>query len=275
MSCQVIKLSVLLPIYYKDSPNFLQKSLTSLISSKNYIDELLIVEDGPVPDSLSYLYKNLCEDINVKILTLDKNYGLAYALNQGLINSKNEYVARMDSDDICSPERFKLQLDFLVNNPDVDILGSYVKIIDENDVCINSRVYPSSDADIKNNIWKCPVAHPTVVYKKSKILSVGGYNPELKRRQDYDLWFRCAISGMEFANLNKYLLHYRQTSDSYEKSSVALAFKQTKIAYKWMPILKVPFYTYLLVLFPLLKSLMPDFIKVRLDVFKNYFFNKF
>lgn len=269
--CLVIKVSVLLPVYGKDSPVYLKKAIESLLLSNNYIDEVIIVEDGPVPDTLSIVYSNL----NFNIISLKNNRGLAYALNIGLREARNLYVARMDSDDICSPERFKLQLDYITNNPEVDILGTAVSVIDKNDKFISSRSYPITDSDIKRNIWKCPIAHPSVVYKKNKILSVGGYNHKLKRRQDYELWFRCVQRGFVFANLAEELLYYRQTDSAYKKDSFRLSLKQSLIALKWLPKVKSPLYTYFIVLYPVFKSLLPDVLKLKFDKFKNKFFSKF
>jgi len=209
--------SCLLSCYKGESPIFLEQALQSLVNQSLLPNDVVLVEDGPLTEELNNILNSFENKLPLNRVRLSENIGLGAALNKGLERCKYEFVFRMDTDDVCSKNRFKEQIDFFKDNPEVDILGSWANDIDEVGDFLKLRTVPESDGEIKKYIWTCPIIHPSVAYKKGCINKIGGYDKNLKRRQDYDLWFRAVEAGSVFYNIQKPLLNYRFTDDYYKK----------------------------------------------------------
>lgn len=269
---KILKFSVLLSLYDKENPTWLSACLDSICNNQILKpDEVVVVEDGPLGRDLADILDKYQQATSVifKRIKLERNVGLGEALNVGLDNCSNELVARMDTDDIADPMRFKKQIDFYLENPKVDILGSAAIDIDEFDSPLEvQRKVPESHKDIYDNLWSCPVIHPTVMFKKSFILAVGSYLSSLKRRQDYELWFRCAGNGAVFHNLQEPLLKYRITSESHKKNSLKVSLSQSKIGLHGSLRLRLGVKAYIGVFYPVFKSLLP--IRIRSIVVNKF-----
>ena len=165
----------------------------------------------------------------------------------------------MDTDDICIPERFEKQVSFLSSHSEVDIVGSYATKIDEYGNDLNELVkVPITHENIMRLIWTCPMNHPTVMYRKDKILSVRGYNPDAGPRQDdYDLWFRCAEKGLHFANIPESLLRYRFFTNSIKKNSIKVGWYRLKVGLHGCRQLHLSLIAYVGVCIPFIRSLLP------------------
>ena len=141
-------------------------------------------------------------------------------MNIGLKNCTYELVARMDGDDISKPERFKKQIDIFKENPDLDILGSWIDEFIEKDgeIKIRSiRKVPETNEEIYQKLKSiCAFNHPTVMYRKTKIIEVGSYSQEFAL-EDYYLWIRLAISGANMYNLQESLLEFRITEGTSKR----------------------------------------------------------
>ncbi|MFR8029980.1 MAG: glycosyltransferase [Bacteroides uniformis] len=217
--------SVLISVYYKEKPIYLKSALDSVLNQTLPPSEIILIKDGPLTVELEKVLSSYDTNL-LKIIPLPNNLGLSKALNIGLKHCSYEFVARMDTDDICYPSRFEKQVLFLQSHPTIDIVGAYATKIDE---CGNNLEevikVPVSHEDIVRLVWTCPLNHPTVMYRKNAILSVGGYKPDAGPRQDdYDLWFRCAEKGLHFANISEPLLHYRFFADSVRKNSIEVGW---------------------------------------------------
>jgi len=255
-----MEFSVLLSVYSKERPDYLNLSLRSIWDEQRVKpNEITIVKDGPLTIELDkeiFKFSTRCNVLN--IIILNQNMGLSYALNIGLMNCKFEYIARMDTDDICLNDRFEKQLLFFKNNPEVDIVGSFAKRIDENGNITKKIKVPISNMEIQKLIWTCPLIHPSVMFKKSKILAVGNYNPQSGHRQDdYELWFRSAVGGLKFANVPEYLILYRFSNDNLKRNNPKAGWDQFKVGYKWCKKLKLGLIAYIGITIPLLRSLLP------------------
>jgi glycosyltransferase involved in cell wall biosynthesis len=138
--------------------------------------------------------------------------GLAGSLNLGIDYAKSRLIARFDSDDICEPERLELQVEFLGQYPDIDVVGSAMIIIDDMGCQIGCRNYPLLHEDIvKRFIFTNAMAHPTIMFRKSILEnSVSGYDATFKYAEDLEFWLRLLNNGAKFANLSSTLVRYRQ-----------------------------------------------------------------
>jgi len=250
-------------IYHKEQKDFFNSSMQSIWNEQTIKPyEIILVLDGPLTDELYIIienWKNILGDI-LKIIPLLNNVGLGNALNIGLKECSCELIARMDSDDICMPDRFDKQIKYF-DNYDVDIVGSYCVEINENGNKGNLRKMPLNHQSIYDNLFTCPFIHPTVMFKKSLIKSVGGYNKSLLRRQDYDLWFRCAKVGAKFSNIDESLLLYRFTDDTHKKQNFNLMLSQAKIGYNGVRLLNQPYWKAVACFVPLVRSLLPNKIQ--------------
>jgi glycosyltransferase involved in cell wall biosynthesis len=206
------KYSVLMSVYFKEIPEYFIQSIESMLNQSIVPDEIVIVKDGPLTSELEDVikyYGNYKPEL-FKFVTLEKNMGLGLALNEGLKQCKNELVARMDTDDISVVNRCELQLIEFELNPNLILIGAQTLEF-ENDIknVWSSRTVPISNKDIiKFSKRRSPFNHPTVMFKKTPVLIIGGYSG-LSRKEDLDLFIRIIIEGYECKNLNQFLLYYR------------------------------------------------------------------
>lgn len=211
LSQSIPKISCIVPCFNEDS-EVLRKSLSS-IANQTYENFECIVVDESTNAKTANLCRELCElDSRFHYLHPQKRLGLAGSLNLGIQRSKGEYIARFDSDDICTPDRFALQAQFLNQNSDIGIVGSSLEIIDNNDLPIGIRAYPIEHCAIeKKFIFSNGIAHPTVMFRKSLLSIVGGaYDPTFRYSEDLEFWLRLLNCDIKFANLPEFLVKYRQ-----------------------------------------------------------------
>jgi len=245
-------------LYAKEKPDCLQKCLESIKNQHLKPNEVVLVKDGPITPEHDVVIAGYQDEIPLTVVTLAKNQGLSKALNAGLRHCNNDWVVRMDTDDICQPERLAKQAEFIQNNQNVDILGSYAITIDETGAEKKLLKVPLDHKRIKKLIWSCPMIHPTVCFRKDKILALGGYNPDAGPRQDdYDLWFRCAAAGYTFANIPKPLLLYRFTDDQIRKNTLKVGYYRLKVGFKGNRMLKAGPIAYLGVMVPFVRAMLP------------------
>lgn len=249
--------SVLMSTFHRDNPEQFKEALDSLKAQSLPADEIVIVEDGPLATELYVVIDSYSGVLPIKRIPLKENVGLGGALNIGLEACSHDIVIRMDTDDVCYDDRFKLQYEYLINNPEVDILGGWARDIDAQGNIISERKYPTSHEDIYKLMWTNPLIHPAVAFRKGKILSVGSYDPAVVRRQDYDLWIRAAAGGLRIENLPHFLIQYRFTDNYYQKNNTKVAYKQALMGYKGAKQLRLPLYTRIAVFVPVLRSLLP------------------
>ena len=211
-----MKYSVLMSLYVKEKPEYLRMAIDSMINQTVLPDEIVIVEDGPLNEELYAVLKEYTEKYPelFHIVISETNIGLGLALNLGLENCRNELVARMDTDDIAKPDRCEKQLKRFEEDPALDLLGSSVdEFYSTPDEVVSRRVVPTEHEEIYEFAKRrSAFNHPTVMYKKSKVLSVGGYG-NLRRNQDVDLFGRMLFSGVKAGNIEESLLYFRSNND--------------------------------------------------------------
>ena len=204
-----MKFSVLMSIYSKEQALFLSECLLSIKNQTIQPAEIIIVEDGTLTDVL-YVELDFWQSIlPIKRIVLVENIGLGLALNVGLKHCSNEIIARMDTDDICLPSRFEKQLQ-VFSTMEVDICGGWVSEFDVScDEVTSYRKLPETHEEIlRFSRFKNPLNHPSVMYRKSVILDVNGYENVLYF-EDYHLWLKLMASGFKFYNIQEPLVSMR------------------------------------------------------------------
>lgn len=189
---------------------YLFQAIDSCLSQTIQDFELVIVVNG---EQREILFKKIQEaygrDERIKIFLTEGRH-LAFSLNLGLHYAASEFIARMDADDISTPDRLEKQIDFMQKNPDISVLGTGVNIIDEHGEFLMKRIPPLDNKSIKKQLkYRNPIFHPTVMFKKSVIMNEGGYLGGIYA-EDYDLWLRLSMrEDIKFANLDNVCLSYR------------------------------------------------------------------
>ncbi|KAA6334516.1 putative glycosyltransferase EpsE [termite gut metagenome] len=208
-------------IYRTERVVYFDLAMQSIWENQTYQpDEIILVQDGPLTDelyeSLKYWKKKILDKLI--LVPLETNVGLTRALNIGIPFCSGRYIARMDTDDICYPHRFELQIQFLELHQDISVLGTGMQEINENGKLMHLRTYPSKMDQIINYIPKAsPLAHPTVMIRNELFNKGFRYNEKYRKSQDVDLWFRVIDAGYRISNLPCSLVYFRRTQKTYKK----------------------------------------------------------
>lgn len=210
-----MKFSVLISLYIKEKPEFLADCLNSLVKQTYPADEIILVLDGEITPDLQQVISEFNTLLPLKLVPLIQNVGLGKALNEGIKHCSNEWIFRMDTDDICYPERFAKQVEFIEKNPDVVLFSTQIAEFDQDPANIISiREVPVSFEEIIGfNKIRSPFNHMTVAYKKSVLEEVGGYHHHLFL-EDYNLWNRIIAKGYKVGNLPEVLLYARTNGNA-------------------------------------------------------------
>ena len=257
------KFSVLMSLYSKENPEYLDKALNSVFQQTKKPDQIVLVLDGPIGDNLTKVVEKYVHVYSsLEVYPQNENKGLSTALNFGLKKCRNELVFRMDTDDICFPNRFEKTLEIYGRYPDLELVGSYATMINEDGIEIRQMYSPSTQNEIYKKVWTCPFIHPTVSFKKSALQRVGSYNPDSGPRQDdYELWFRCVAGGLKCMNIQEPLLYYRFFFFFIKKNNLKVGWWRFKVGLKGAIKCKCSPIAYIGVAYPLVRSLMPQFIR--------------
>jgi len=205
-------------IYSKETASNLNQCLESLHIQTLPATEIIIIKDGELQDDLIKTLLLWQKTLPIKIVGYEKNMGLAYALNYGLQFCIYELVARMDSDDICLPDRFEKQIKYFEENKDVVLLSGFISEFNKipNDI-VSIRKVPSGTSNIirclkKRNAFN----HMAVMFRKSAVFAVGSYI-KIDNFEDYDLWIRLVLASYQVDNLQEILVYARIGNDMIER----------------------------------------------------------
>ena len=205
--------SVLLSVYIKEKTQFLRECLESLKNQKLLATEIVMVYDGAITSELEEVVTQFINILPIKIIRLPQNVGLGKALNEGLKHCSYNWVFRMDTDDICLPERFEKQLAFIAEFPNVVLFSAHIaEFIEDKTLISTYRKVPIGNKNIKKYaLSRSPFNHMTVAFRKDIIEEVGGYQHHLFL-EDYNLWLRVIAKGYEVGNIDEVLLLARTGS---------------------------------------------------------------
>ncbi|GGZ92265.1 amylovoran biosynthesis protein AmsE [Ignatzschineria ureiclastica] len=208
-----MKFSALLSVYHKENPTYLNQALQSIWDQQTLKpDEIILVKDGSLTTELDQIieqWKNKLENV-LKVIALPKNVGLGKALNEGINACSNNWIFRMDTDDIALSDRFEKQVNYLKQHPEIVLLGGQIEEFIGSEKNITAkRLVPCKNQEIISYAQKrSPFNHPTVAYRKDILEKVCLYQHHLLM-EDYNLWIRILASGYKAANLPDTLLYMR------------------------------------------------------------------
>lgn len=196
-------ISVIIPIHNTPT-EYINECFISM-DNQTFTDfEVIIVNDGSDIETTKYIRENARS--NYRIFELKKS-GISNALNFGINVSSNEILCRMDADDIMMPNRLELQYQFMLENENVDILGTQIELFG------NQTGFSTHPFDVHPEImiesgWF--FNHPTVMYRKSSIAKIGGYNSNFDGTEDLEMWCRALANGLVLKNLQDVLVKHRR-----------------------------------------------------------------
>lgn len=257
-------------LYDNESPKFLTECLESLSNQTRPPNEVVIVFDGPINNNLVAVVDAFYVRLPVVKVQLAKNSGLAIALNEGLKHCSGNLIARMDTDDISAPIRLEKQECYIINNM-LDVVGTAALVIDFDGKVTGARVNPESHAEIMDKLWCNPFIHPSVMFVKSSIVNIGAYDSSLRRRQDYELWFRAAKYGLRFGNLQEELIQYRFDLHTLKKQSPKLAWQQGQIGFLGSMSCNLGLVRAISCFIPFIRSLFPIMAQAKFTQFMGLF----
>ena len=238
------------------------------IREQTYTDfEFLIIDDASTDGSGQRVAEHAARDARIRLIRNETNVGLGAVLQRGVAEARGELIARMDADDASLPQRLERQVDFLSAHPAIDVVGSYALYVDKRGMPIRERRVPTTHEKIAELIWTCPFLHPTVMFRKAAVLRVGSYAP-MRRRQDYELWFRCAAGGLRFANIPEPLLNYHFSEDTMKRNHVSAMLDQVKIGLRGCRTVRAPLHAYVATCLPLVEAAMPNWLRLQMAALK-------
>ena len=212
-----MKTSLLLSIYQKNTADELNLCFGSIKNQINIPNEIILVIDGPIREEISREIDSWCEKLPIKLYKLNANMGLAYALNYGIRRCTNDWVFRMDIDDVCAENRFQNQIEIINSDPDIDILGGNILFFESYPNFFSRRTVPTSFNEILRFMkFRNPLNHSSVFFNRIKIIEIGGY-PNARLGQDYLLWINAIKHGLKIQNTNEILVFMKLDKNSYKR----------------------------------------------------------
>ena len=255
------KISVIMGIYNSPNKEILIEAIESILNQTFSDFEFIICDDGSTDDTYSFLKDYIKKDKRCKLISNERNSGLAYSLNHCLSIAQGEYIARMDSDDISLETRFENEVNYLDDHSDVAVVGTQAYYIDN-----NGKRYKEFkrkiNVTLKDAIKTSNVIHPSAMMRKSVLLKVNGYtvNTLTTRAEDYDLWCKILSKGYKINNLNDFLFEYREDYAAYKKRTYKHRIEEYKIKKYWIEKESNNRMALIYALKPLIVGLIPGFI---------------
>lgn len=220
------KVSILMPVYKGDE--YLQDAVDSILNQRFKDFEFIIICDDPTDETRSLFDRYQQKDNRMRVFYQERQ-GLVKSLNTGISFAKGEYIARMDADDISLPERLEKQVEFMDNNPEIGICGTWVETI--GDVLGDVWKHPCDHETIKSRmLFETVIAHPSIIARKYFFLKNGfAYMQDEVYAEDYGLWVRAA-KVVKLANIPKILIHYRIHKSTSNRRKQRLVANKIRLA---------------------------------------------
>ncbi|MDO5125529.1 MAG: glycosyltransferase [Ruminococcus sp.] len=234
--------SVLMSVYAGEQPEYLRLSIQSMIDQTFRTNDFILVCDGELTDELNEVVSEYEKEYSeiFHVVRLEKNVGTGQCANIGIEKCRNEYIVKMDSDDVALPERCEKQIRLLYSNPALDMCGAFIREFDTdtNEIIAIKKTPKTNDEIHKYARRRNPFNNQTLVFKKSVAKRIGGYTT-VKRCEDYDFVVRMLDSGAKGENIQEVLVDYRVSKSNYErrqnwantKSFVSVRWKIFRMGY--------------------------------------------
>ncbi len=236
------------------------------ILAQSVTDWEWIICDDSSNDNTYKIAKEYADTYPDKFVLLknEENMGLNYTLNRCLSYAKGEYIARMDGDDLCSPERLEEELKFLESNPDIAIVSTDMEFFDETGTW--GRISHPERPQNRDFVHGSPFCHAPCMVRKEAYDAVGGYSVDKKllRVEDYHLWVKMYAKGFVGMNIPKPLYKMRDDRNAYSRRKFRYRINESYVRLLLVKELKLPFYCAFYALRPIVVGLLPKKIYDKL-----------
>lgn len=253
-------ISVIMGVYNCKDKILLKQSVESIINQSFKDWEFIICNDGSTDNTLQYLYDIQKLDSRIKIITYEKNQGLAYALNICINNAQGIYIARQDDDDISYSNRFEEQINIFKKFPQYSLIGTNADVYDNEGIWgeLKMEEYPSKNSFL----WTNPFAHPTTMIKLSALKNVGGYrvSKETRRCEDYDLFMRMYANGVKGYNIQFKLYKYKVINNEKKYRPMKYRIDEAIVRFKGYKLLRLYPKAIFFIFKPIIIGLIPQTI---------------
>ena len=254
--------SIIMGVY--NGEKTLREAMNSILAQTYQDWEFIICDDCSTDGSIAILEEYRNKDDRIIIIRNEHNSGLAASLNHCLEYVSGEYIARMDCDDISTPDRFEKQIDYLSNHPGCDLVGTYMQGFNENGLLrvISQRIEPTKYDVPKGN----PFHHATVMMKTSIMKALQGYTVSQRtlRMEDVELWYRFFAAGYKGVTIPEPLYLVRLDEGAYKRRKLRFMLDASAIMWEGIGKLQLPFYYRVFCVKPILSWLLPETLKRRL-----------
>lgn len=237
-----MRLTVVVPIYKNNDAQQLRASLDSILRQTLLPNEILVVADGPVSAELEQVVSSFKFLVSSKNLPIEVNYqkfeqneGLGETMRKAVLVAKGDYIARMDADDICLPNRFENQMKRFEEDPTLSVVGGQIAEFDGDVNNITGRrVVPLEHEEIVSYMKsRNGMNHVTTILKKKELIYSGNYQPFFLL-EDYYLWIRMIQCGCRFKNINEDVVLVRAGKEQMDRRGGLDYFKRQCEVFKYM-----------------------------------------
>ena len=253
------KISVLMGIY--NCADTLTDAVASIQNQTHKNWELILCDDGSTDNTYNVAKSLADKDDRIILIKNEKNLGLNVTLNNCLSKATGDFIARMDGDDDCLPNRFEKQLNFLNTHTEFDIVSSYMVLFDENGEYGFSKApeYPTKEQVVVGS----PICHAPVMMRKACMDAVGGYTVDKRmlRVEDVNLWIKLYTKGYRAYNIQEPLYRMRNDQNALNRRKYKYRINSVYVRLLGCKALKLGFKYYIKAFKPMLIGLVPAKIR--------------
>lgn len=249
------KVSVIMGIF--NCADTLEDAVNCILNQTHTNWELILCDDGSSDNTYDAAFSLAEKDRRIRLLRNAQNMGLNYTLNRCLSCATGTYIARMDGDDLCVPERFEEELRCLEENPDIAIVSTDMEFFDETGIWgrISHPEFPKNSDFLAGS----PFCHAPCMVRREAYEAVGGYSVDKKllRVEDYHLWIKMYSKGFQGRNIGKALYKMRDDRNAYSRRKFRYRLNEAYVRLLAIKELQLPFYTAVYALRPIIVGLLP------------------
>lgn len=236
----------------------IREALDSIVAQTFMDWEFIICDDSSSDDTLEICNAYAAaHPVRFQVLTNERNMKLSATLNRCLSVARGKFIARMDADDLSTPERLATQVLFLESHPEVDLVGSSMQRFDQ--AGLGGLVLPPEWPDRDTLRHAVPFCHATILARREVYEQVGGYNdsPRTARAEDLELWFDFYRLGFVGVNLREPLYLVREDAAAIRRRSAKVRWNSFLTTVNGYRMLGYPVHCYARPFFQLGKVLVP------------------
>lgn len=228
------RVSVIMAAYNVGSREVLDASISSVVNQDMSDWELLVCDDCSTDDTHEWLLEWSRRDSRICVLKNEENRKAAYTRNCCLAQAKGKYIAIMDADDACSPNRFSAQVNFLDSYHQYSFVGVLGKRFEKNIGDKSDLYWFCRKPEPKDFLMTLPFVHASIMFRREALLAVNGYEEtaRVERSEDYDMLLRMYAAGMRGANISDAVYYIREDSNALHRRKYRYRIKETLVKFR-------------------------------------------